>query len=257
MLANLGEAGAQYYRSASSFSFSAESYYKITFQAKYLPFGEAGHTEFRFIYNNSENEYEALQITPNSIEDSAYTTYSFYFYNENTSSLSAYLQFNLGSNESVGDGEREEFMNNGILLVDNVTIEDITEVDADADGVPAEYTEYLNGTLTGVVTGGYVNELVETDDEEPTEEDPDDGDDNKINPQVWLIVSSVVIGVIIIAVVIVLTYRKIKGKVQKKLKKVKGESKVPTDLEERVKKNDLNRKAENKKKDINADEYKD
>lgn len=257
MLANLGEAGAQYYRSASSFSFSAESYYKITFQAKYLPFGEAGHTEFRFIYNNSKNEYEALQITPNSIEDSAYTTYSFYFYNENTSSLSAYLQFNLGSNESVGDGEREEFMNNGILLVDNVTIEDITEVDADAEGVPAEYTEYLNGTLTGVVTGGYVNELVETDDKEPTEEDPDDGDDNKINPQVWLIVSSVVIGVIIIAVVIVLTYRKIKGKVQKKLKKVKGESKVPTDLEERVKKNDLNRKAENKKKDINADEYKD
>ena len=134
---------------------------------------------------------------------------------------------------------------------------EMVAVDADADGVPAEYTEYLNGTLTGVVTGGSVNELVETDDGDTEDEDPDDGDDNKINPQVWLIVSSVVIGVIIIAVVIVLTYRKIKGKVQKKLKKVKGESKVPTDLEERVKKNDLNRKAENKKKDINADEYKD
>ena len=73
----------------------------------------------------------------------------------------------------------------------------------------------------------------------------------------WLIVSSVVIGVIIIAVVIVLTYRKLKDKVSKKLKKTKVESKVPTDLEERAKKNELNRKAENKKTDIDAEDYRD
>ena len=257
MLANLGEAGGQYYRSSSSFSFSSESYYKITFEAKYLPLGEAGNTEFRFVYNSADNEYETLQITPNAITDTEYTTYSFYFHNENTSSMSAYLQFNLGSNESIGDGEREELFNNGILLVDNITIENITEIDADAEGVPAEYTQYINGELTGAVTGGYVNELVETDEEEPEEEDPEDDGDKKINPQVWLIVSSVVIGVIIIAVVIVLTYRKLKDKIKKKLQKPKVASKVPTDLEERVKKNDLNRKLEDKKKDIDADEYKD
>ena len=28
--------------------------------------GEAGHTEFRFVYNTSDNKYEALTITPNS-----------------------------------------------------------------------------------------------------------------------------------------------------------------------------------------------
>ena len=257
MLANLGEAGGQYYRSSSSFSFSSESYYKITFEAKYLPLGEAGNTEFRFVYNSADNEYETLQITPNAITDTEYTTYSFYFHNENTSSMSAYLQFNLGSNESIGDGEREELFNNGILLVDNITIENITEIDADAEGVPAEYTQYINGELTGAVTGGYVNELVETDEEEPEEEDPEDDGDKKIDPQVWLIVSSVVIGAIIIAVVIVLTYRKLKDKIKKKLQKPKVASKVPTDLEERVKKNDLNRKLEDKKKDIDADEYKD
>lgn len=258
LLANLGEAGGQYYRSSSSFSFSAESYYKITFRAKYLPLGEAGHTEFRFVYNTSDNKYEALTITPNSINDINYTTYSFYFYNENGSSLSAYLQFNLGSNESIGDGEREELFNNGFLLVDNVTIENITEVNVDAEGVPGEYTQYINGELTGAVTGGYVNELVETEEnpEDDPEDDPDEGG-NKINPQVWLIVSSVVIGVIIIAVVIVLTYRKLKDKVSKKLKKTKVESKVPTDLEERAKKNELNRKAENKKTDIDAEDYRD
>ncbi len=259
LLANLGEAGGQYYRSSSSFSFSAESYYKITFRAKYLPLGEAGHTEFRFVYNTSDNKYEALTITPNSINDTNYTTYSFYFYNENGSSLSAYLQFNLGSNESIGDGEREELFNNGFLLVDNVTIENITEVNVDAEGVPGEYNAYLNNELEeGIVTGGYVNELVET--EENPEDDPDDDPDedgNKINPQVWLIVSSVVIGVIIIAVVIVLTYRKLKDKVSKKLKKTKVESKVPTDLEERAKKNELNRKSENKKTDIDAEDYRD
>lgn len=259
LLANLGEAGGQYYRSSSSFSFSAESYYKITFRAKYLPLGEAGHTEFRFVYNTSDNKYEALTITPNSINDINYTTYSFYFYNENGSSLSAYLQFNLGSNESIGDGEREELFNNGFLLVDNVTIENITEVNVDAEGVPGEYNAYLNNELEkGIVTGGYVNELVETEEnpEDDPEDDPDEGG-NKINPQVWLIVSSVVIGVIIIAVVIVLTYRKLKDKVSKKLKKTKVESKVPTDLEERAKKNELNRKAENKKTDINAEDYRD
>ena len=259
LLANLGEAGGQYYRSSSSFSFSAESYYKITFRAKYLPLGEAGHTEFRFVYNTSDNKYEALTITPNSINDINYTTYSFYFYNENGSSLSAYLQFNLGSNESIGDGEREELFNNGFLLVDNVTIENITEVNVDAEGVPGEYNAYLNNELEeGIVTGGYVNELVETEEnpEDDPEDDPDEGG-NKINPQVWLIVSSVVIGVIIIAVVIVLTYRKLKDKVSKKLKKTKVESKVPTDLEERAKKNELNRKAENKKTDIDAEDYRD
>ena len=258
LLANLGEAGGQYYRSSSSFSFSAESYYKITFRAKYLPLGEAGHTEFRFVYNTSDNKYEALTITTNSINDINYTTYSFYFYNENGSSLSAYLQFNLGSNESIGDGEREELFNNGFLLVDNVTIENITEVNVDAEGVPGEYTQYIKGELTGAVTGGYVNELVETEEnpEDDPEDDPDEGG-NKINPQVWLIVSSVVIGVIIIAVVIVLTYRKLKDKVSKKLKKTKVESKVPTDLEERAKKNELNRKAENKKTDIDAEDYRD
>ena len=258
MMANIASPSGQYYRSASSFSFSATSYYKITFQAKYLALGDNRNANFRFIYDNSNGYWEELPLTPTT--GSEYTEYTFYFHNESSSSLSAYLYFNLGSNDAQGDDERFKNFVSGIVLIDNLTIEELEP--ATEEEVPAEYQSYLDRVAAGTsyaTEGGYVNEAAA---ETPSEDEPTDGDDgndgNTINPQVWLIISSVVIGVIIIAVIVVLAYRKLKDKVKKKLKKTKVESKVPTDLEERAKRNELNRKLEAKKKEIDdLDDYQD
>lgn len=258
MMANIAAPSGQYFQSSSSFSFSSESYYKITFQAKYLALGDAKNSEFRFVYDNSNGYWQSLPLEATTGNE--YETYTFYFHNASASSVSAYLYFNLGSNDALGDADRFQNFVSGIALIDNLTIEKMDEA---ADGeAPAEYAEYMARVEAGTTLkteAGYVKEAEPEEPEDPDDGDKDgDGENGKVNPQVWLIVSSVLIGVIIIAVIIVLTYRKLKDKVKKKLKKTKVESKVPTDLEERAKKKEFNRKLEAKKKDIDdLDDYND
>ena len=258
MMANIAAPSGQYYQSASSFSFSSESYYKVTFQAKYLALGDAKNSEFRFVYDNSNGYWQSLPLIQTTGNE--YETYTFYFHNASASSVSAYLYFNLGSNDAQGDADRVQNFVSGIVLIDNLTIEKMDEA---ADGeAPEEYAEYQARVEAGTTLNteaGYVKEATPEDpDDDPDDGDDGDGDGGGVDPQVWLIVSSVLIGVIIIAVIVVLTYRKLKDKVKKKLKKTKVESKVPTDLEERAKRNELNRKLEAKKKDIDdVDDYQD
>ena len=140
-----------------------------------------------------------------------------------------------------------------MLAIDDVTItklEDGTEYDAAVAAVE-------NGSA--VRTGTYKTEAATEDDEDEGNEDAggeDEGDgDKEINPQVWLIISSVVIGVILIAVIVILSYRKLKGKITKKLRKTKVESKVPVDIEN--KQIQAARKGKDRKKDITSDEYND
>ncbi|MBO8423666.1 MAG: hypothetical protein IAB16_01395 [Firmicutes bacterium] len=247
LLANVQEAAGQYYQS-SSFSMSATSYYKITFKAKLLA-NEGTKAEFRLVYDNTNGYWETLYIDPGT----SMLEYTFYYYNESASSHSIYLNYTLGSNDAQGDADKVENYVVGMLAIDDVTItklEDGTEYDAAVAAVE-------NGSA--VRTGTYKTEAAPADDGDEGDgdeggEDKGDGD-KEINPQVWLIISSVVIGVILIAVIVILSYRKLKDKVSKKLRKTKVESKVPVDIEN--KQIQAARKSKDRKKDITSDEYND
>ena len=247
LLANVQEAAGQYYQS-SSFSMSATSYYKITFKAKLL--AEAGtKAEFRLVYDNTNGYWETLYIEPGT----SMLEYTFYYYNESASSHSVYLNYTLGSNDAQGEDEKVENFVVGMLAIDDVTItklDDGTEYDAAVAAVE-------DGSA--VRTGTYKTEATPEDDEDDSDggdDGKDEGDDDReIDPQVWLIISSVVIGVILIAVIVILSYRKLKDKVVKKLRKTKVESKVPVDIEN--KQIQEARKGKDRKKDITPDEYDD
>ena len=247
LLANVQKAAGQYYQS-SSFSMSATSYYKITFKAKLL--AEAGtKAEFRLVYDNTNGYWETLYIEPGT----SMLEYTFYYYNESASSHSIYLNYTLGSNDAQGDADRVQNFVAGMLAVDDVTITKL----ADSSEYDAAVSAIENGSA--VRTGTYKTEAAPEDDKD--EGDGNEGGEDKgegekeINPQVWLIVSSVVIGVILIAVIVILSYRKLKDKVAKKLRKTKVESKVPVDIESKQIREA--RKGKERKKDISSDEYDD
>ncbi len=248
MMANITVPSAQYYKS-SSMTMSSGSYYKVTFKAKVLSPVEGKQAEFRFIYNSSSNQWESIYLSAS--EDMV--EYTFYYANETTSSVTAYLGFYLGSYDAKGDATKVQNYMSGILIVDDVSVVKMADKEAyTADKTETEANEELKGK--------YASYTSVTEKETPVDDDTDDDDDdddskNNINAQVWLILSSVVIGVILIAVIVVLVYRKLKGKVDKKLRKVKVESKMPADLE--AQKATTKTKGKDRKKDITTSDYDD
>lgn len=246
MMANITRPSAQFYKS-NSMTMSATSYYKITFKAKLLS-PASKNAEFRFIYDSSANKWESIAIAPsdNMVE------YTFYYSNETTSSVTAYLGFYLGSYDAKEDADKVENYMAGILILDDVSVEKLEEDDFTADKEATEANPELTGKYASYVSEAEESTPVDDDDDDDTDED--DGD-RQISAQVWLILSSVVIGVILIAVIVVLLYRKLKGKVDKKLRKVKVESKMPADLE--AKKATDRQKGKDRKKDISSSDYDD
>lgn len=246
MMANITRPSAQFYKS-NSMTMSATSYYKITFKAKLLS-PASKNAEFRFIYDSSANKWESIAIAPsdNMVE------YTFYYSNETTSSVTAYLGFYLGSYDAKEDADKVENYMTGILILDDVSVEKLDEDDFTADKEATEANTELTGKYASYVSEAEDSTPVDDDDDDDTDEDDTD---RQISSQVWLILSSVVIGVILIAVIVVLLYRKLKGKVDKKLRKVKVESKMPADLE--AKKATDRQKGKDRKKDISSTDYDD
>lgn len=246
MMANITRPSAQYYKS-SSMTMSATSYYKITFKARLRTPTAGKNAEFRFIYNSSANEWESIAIAPS--EDMV--EYTFYYANEKTSSVTAYLGFYLGTYDAKGEGEKVQNYMAGVLIIDDVSVVKMEEADFTADKTATESNTALAGKYASYVSATETDTPVEDD----TTDDDTEEEEKSINAQVWLILSSVVIGVILIAVIVVLLYRKLKGKVDKKLRKVKVESKMPADLE--AKKATNKEKGKDRKKDISSSDYDD
>ena len=251
MMANITKPSAQYFQSAS-LSMAATSYYQITFYAKYLAVDPAKKAEFRFMYNKTDSLWETVQISHS--EDMV--EYTFLYANESTKSVSAYLSFYLGSNDAQGDAEDVKNLMAGIVIIDDLSIKKLTADEYTATKTSLEGDDSKAGTY-----GSYLTEAEVAEDEEVVEDDEKDDEEedteNKVNPQVWLIISSVVIGLILVAVIVVMIYRKLKTKVTKKLRKVKVDSAMPADFEKKQAQEKVRKSADSKKKDIDTSEYDD
>ncbi len=251
MMANIAKPSTQSYQT-SSLTMAATSYYKITFSAKYLAADSTKNPEFRFIYDNSNGYWETVKIQPS--EDMV--EYTFYYANESSSSKSAYLAYFLGSDDAQGEDEAVENLMAGILIVDDLKIDKISEEDYDADKTAME-----NDASKAGLFGSYLTEAEVSDDETAVEDEKEDDDEddgeNQINPQVWLIISSVIIGLILVAVIVVMIYRKLKTKVVKKLRKTKVDSTMPADFEKKQAQEKIRKNADSRKKDIDTSDYND
>ncbi|MBR2481047.1 MAG: hypothetical protein IKB56_07080, partial [Clostridia bacterium] len=253
MMANITKPSAQYYLS-NSLTMSATSYYKITFYAKYLSANSDSTKmpEFRFLYDKSNGYWETIQIKASD----EMVEYTFLYANESSKSVTAHLSYYLGSDDAQGDAEDVKNLMAGIVMIDDLTIEKVT-----ADEYSAEKTALEGDTNKAGTFGSYLTAAEEKEDETPVEDDePEEEEEeegNQINPQVWLIISSVVIGLILVAVIVVMIYRKLKTKVVKKLRKTKVDSAMPADFEKKQAQEKVRKSADSKKKDINTSEYDD
>ena len=250
MMANITKPSAQYYQT-SSLSMAATSYYKITFYAKYLAVDANKKPEFRFLYNKTDDLWQTIQISASE----EMVEYTFFYANESSKSVSAYLSFYLGSDDAQGDAEDVKNLMAGIVVVDDLSIVKIT-----ADEYTAEKTAVENDTNKAGTFGSYLTEAEVKEDETPVEdeeEEDEEEEENNINPQVWLIISSVVIGLILVAVIVVMIYRKLKTKVVKKLRKTKVDSAMPADFEKKQAQEKVKKSADSRKKDIANTEYDD
>ncbi len=253
MMANITKPSAQYYLS-NSLTMSATSYYKITFYAKYLSANSDSTKmpEFRFLYDKSNGYWETIQIKASD----EMVEYTFLYANESSKSVTAYLSYYLGSDDAQGDAEDVKNLMAGIVMIDDLTIEKVT-----ADEYSAEKTALEGDTNKAGTFGSYLTAAEEKEDETPVEDDePEEEEEeegNQINPQVWLIISSVVIGLILVAVIVVMIYRKLKTKVVKKLRKTKVDSAMPADFEKKQAQEKVRKSADSKKKDIDTSDYND
>ncbi|MBQ8178786.1 MAG: hypothetical protein IJ033_06325 [Clostridia bacterium] len=252
MMANIAKPSTQSYQT-SSLTMAATSYYKITFSAKYLAADSSKNPEFRFIYDNSNGYWETIKIQAS--EDMV--EYTFYYANESAKSASAYLAYFLGSDDAQGDAEDVENLMAGILIVDDLKIQKVSKDDYTDEKAAMESDSSKAGLF-----GSYLKEAeAEKDDETPVEDDTDDDDEEEeekqINPQVWLIISSVLIGLILVAVIVVMIYKKLKTKVAKKLRKTKVDSAMPADFEKKQAQEKVRKSADSRKKDIDTSDYND
>ena len=252
MMANITKPSAQYYQS-NGLTMAATSYYKITFYAKYLS-GNSDSTkmpEFRFLYDKSNGYWQTIQIKASN----DMVEYTFLYANESSKSVTAYLSYYLGSDDAQGDAEDVKNLMAGIVIVDDLSIEKVT-----ADEYASAKTALEGDTNKAGTFSSYLTEAEKKEDETPVEEEEEDEEEeegNQINPQVWLIISSVVIGLILVAVIVVMIYRKLKTKVVKKLRKTKVDSAMPADFEKKQAQEKVRKSADSKKKDIDTSDYND
>lgn len=237
MLANLISNGQDY--TSGTYSFAADSYYKITFRAKLFLAEDsiAKYAEFRFIPGNDTTTNTSIRIYPG--EEMA--EYTFYCHNDSAAAVSSNVfEFHLGTNDS-GDKNFAE----GMLIIDDVTVivlDDATDYETAVNELKLLSAEELLASATKT----YLFEEAETPAaEEPEEEEGPKG--SKTTSTFWLMVSSIVIGAIILVVIIIFAVRKVKERLPKKPVKVDSKVEVNPD---KVKKP----KGEARKADIADDE---
>ena len=256
MMANITKPSAQYYQS-SNLTMAATSYYKITFYAKYLSANEDSNKlpEFRFVYDKSNDKWQTIQIKAVGVDDGM-VEYTFLYANESSKSVTAQIAYYLGSDDAQGDAEDVKNLMAGIVIIDDLSIEKVTK-----DEYSSAKTALENDTTKAGQFSSYLTEAEKKDDETPVEDDEEETEEEEegkqINPQVWLIISSVVIGLILVAVIVIMIYRKLKTKVAKKLRKTKVDSAMPADFEKKQAQEKVRKSADGKKKDIDTSDYND
>ncbi|MDR0751536.1 MAG: hypothetical protein LBF12_02975 [Christensenellaceae bacterium] len=206
----------QYYLSQTSISLAAESYYKITFTAKTWFQDENSYAEFRFEYGNDTTKWSTIRI-PGSYGREVVTEYTFYVYNADpTNAVSGNnISFHLGTNSSASTSSVADNFFRGLLIIDDVTVAQL-ETSDEYD----EYSEkYENLTEEDKYTKPYATYKFAASSPADDEVDNNDGDGdentNKINPEVWFLISSIVIGAILIVVIVVIIWRRIKKKIDR------------------------------------------
>ena len=140
-------------------------------------------------------------------------------------------------------------------MVDDLSIEKVT-----ADEYATEKSALEGDTNKAGTFATYLTEAEEKEEEKPVEDEEEDEEEDEgkqINPQVWLIISSVVIGLILVAVIVIMIYRKLKTKVVKKLRKTKVDSAMPADFEKKQAQEKVRKNADSRKKDIDTSDYND
>ncbi|MDD3947525.1 MAG: hypothetical protein PHI19_06765, partial [Clostridia bacterium] len=247
LLANILDNG-QYYLTSDSFSLNTETYYKISFFAKLkAPAGKKA--EFRFEYGNETETWSTVMI-----DSEEWTEYTFYVYNSDTTSVSGnQFSFYLGTNESTVEGENTADLFAGLLVIDNVTF---TPLDgAEEYNTTVETYDALSAEEKAAANYGYykfVKAETEGPSTDPSDDDPNEDDPaSRVDSQLWLLISSIVIGALLVAVVVVLSWRKISKRIKKNIP-VKVISNVPVNMQTKDQ-----RKSTGNKKDIDTDEYTD
>ncbi|HQC54602.1 MAG TPA: hypothetical protein PKX91_02645 [Clostridia bacterium] len=213
LMANIVDNG-QLYEFKSGFDVAANTYYKITFTAKALvPEGKS--PEFRFIYGNDTTKWSTVKIDSQNKKE-----YEFYIFNEDESSSVSNnkISFHIGTNDGIRESIDTKNFFKGILVVDDVTISKLESNEA-----TVTLYEGKDPSLK------YSFEAKEAKEKEGEDEDKEEEESKKeVDPQLWLLVSSVVIGAILLITVIVLIVRRV-GKRMAKNKKVVIQSKLPVD----------------------------
>lgn len=241
----------QTYTVSSTSTINAKSYYKLTFKAKTLLAKQAfdsdgnailddddnitytmekANAEFRFMQNNTTDEYQSVLINSKNRAESIYDAveYTMYIYNPSESSSTANWSFVLGADEDEEDATGTKQMLIGAMVIDQVSIVEIDEEDFLTAKEEIDYDNYTDDEkLTSIV------KFYEYDEDEPTEtDDNDDTDDTDTDDtktsiwdrgDAWLLISSLVIGGVIIVVIVVLLVRRWK---KKHPKEVVGENKL-------------------------------
>ncbi|MFW5780154.1 MAG: hypothetical protein ACOCWI_01700, partial [Bacillota bacterium] len=170
------------------------------------------------MYNASNDEYNVIKIDTSDLDNDEYREYTMYIHNDESATQSVKWAFSLG-----GDAEDEKIK--GMLVVDDVRLAEVdTDEFMDAQRGFDELDEE-NQELSPLQLYTYDEERDPGDPEEPTE--PEEEKDSIFDRgDVWLLVSTIVIGAVILVTVIVVLFKRFK---KKHPKKVKGENVVKTE----------------------------
>lgn len=218
VLANRANNG-QAYKLTTNKTAKKDTAYKLSFKAKFL--GDAGkYGEFRYFSDISADadSYEVIKLTGN-----AETVYTMYINNLDADKTISW-SFNLG-------GDSTDSKLTGILVIDDVSLEVIDAKD-DFNDQYAEYQKLSDDDKKNAATRYIEYEKQEEEDDDSSTETPatEEEDEKKDSifdrGEIWLLVSTIVLGVLTIVTVVVVLVKKFK---KKHPKKVKGENVVNTE----------------------------
>lgn len=241
MMVNI-ENNAQYYEMTSGFDIEAGKYYKVSFWAKLL--ADSGKTaQFRFIPGkDSDDNTKIVEIKGETLKE-----YTFYVYSDekNSTISSNKIAFHLGTNDGIGQATDATDVKNffkGMLIIDDVAIEKMDEMTQE------EFNQQINAKAA------YKFDAPKESEEEPPSGNEENKDNTKsrMDSQMWLLISTIVIAAILVIALIILGARKLKVRFAKG-QKIIVKSKVPTDLETEVKQ----AKTEVQKTEVDDSEFSD
>lgn len=216
VMSNLIENGQKFTLSDSR-TIESGAYYKLSFKAKTL-LAQGDYAEFRYMYEGNSDEYTVVKINTSGAAIDQYTEYEFYIYNKDDTSKNIKWEFGLG-----GDGDDEKIK--GMLVIDDVKLEKVEK--AVFEQAKLAFDE-LDEEQKELSPAQYY--IYDEDNPDPGDKDDDKEPDKKEGifdrGDIWLLVSTIIIGAVIIVVVVIMIIRRYK---KKHPKKVKGENVVKTE----------------------------